>query len=75
MRALNASGACNDISDSAWRKSSLSAHNGNCVEVASPSGERVIVRDSKNPTSPPMITTAKGWSVFIHDIKSRAVRA
>ena len=33
----------------AWRKASLSAGNGECVEVAAAAGG-VAIRDSKNPT-------------------------
>lgn len=32
-----------------WRKSSFSSDNGMCVELATLSGNRFAVRDSKNP--------------------------
>jgi hypothetical protein len=37
--------------DSAWRKSSASNSNSNCVEVRG-QGDAVDVRDSKNPDGP-----------------------
>lgn len=55
-----------------WRKSSHSAHDGNCVEVAPLPGSRVAVRDSKNPRSSPAIVSSQDWSVFIDKIKNGA---
>jgi hypothetical protein len=39
-----------------WRKSSYSGAQSDCVEVGTV-GERVAVRDSKNPTGPALLLT------------------
>jgi hypothetical protein len=49
----------------AWRKSSYSGSEGNCVEVAwlAPA---TAVRDSKNPTGPVLTFPVRAWSSFLH---------
>jgi hypothetical protein len=54
-----------DDSCSTWIKSSLSAYNGNCVEVADLSGDSIRVRDSKNPRGPVLTFTSAEWDAFI----------
>jgi hypothetical protein len=44
-----------------WRKSSFSAEDANCVEVAGGSGV-VRVRDSKRPTGPTLAFTPDHWA-------------
>ena len=46
-----------------WRKSSYSLQ-GNCVEVAR-DGNRVLVRDSKDPLGPQLTFTPSGWAAFV----------
>jgi hypothetical protein len=48
-----------------WIKSSLSAYNGNCVEVAGLTGDRIKVRDSKHPRGPVLNFTPAEWDAFI----------
>jgi hypothetical protein len=51
-----------------WRKSSLSSHNGNCVEVAALPSNRVGVRDSQG-IGPVLIFSGEAWSTFMADVK------
>jgi hypothetical protein len=52
----------------AWRKSSYSNANGNCVEVAT-SDALVGVRDSKDPTGPVLAFSPEEWSAFLADVR------
>lgn len=38
-----------------WKKASASAAQGNCVEICSLPGQRVAVRDSKDPDGPVLV--------------------
>lgn len=49
-----------------WRKSSWSANNGACVEVAD--GPRV--RDSIDPDGPVLAFTAGAWRAFTAEVKA-----
>lgn len=53
----------------AWRKSSFSFSNSNCVEV-SDHGGTVRVRDSKDQTGPVLRFTAAEWAAFLAGAKA-----
>src|ERR1700757_4523181 len=53
-----------------WKKSSYSAADGNCMEVARLGGGYIGVRDSKNPALPALGYTAAGWRAFITSVKA-----
>ena len=56
-----------DFTGATWRKSSRSANNGQCVEVAFASGA-VGVRDSKNPNGPVLAFTSDEFSAFVSSV-------
>jgi hypothetical protein len=51
-----------------WKKSSRSASNGQCVEVAA-GEELVAVRDSKDTAGAVLSFDAATWRAFVADIK------
>ncbi|WP_433662678.1 DUF397 domain-containing protein [Nocardia sp. CA-128927] len=53
-----------DLTGAKWFKSSLSQGGDACVEVAFVDGERIGVRDSKNPTGPALVFTPGAWDAF-----------
>lgn len=57
-------GTTEGLSSAAWRKSSHSSNNDNCVEIAVVHGQ-VAVRDSKDPNGPALLFTAAEWDAFL----------
>lgn len=53
-----------------WRKSSRSYGAGQCVEVATPSRKRIVVRDSVNIRSTVLTFSATQWNDFVASIRS-----
>jgi Domain of unknown function (DUF397) len=56
-----------DLTGANWFKSSRSANNGQCVEVAFVNGQ-VAVRDSKNPAGPALVFSESAWTAFVHGV-------
>jgi hypothetical protein len=54
-----------------WFKSTRSASNGNCVEVAF-AVQMVAIRDSKDPTGPVLRFTRSAWQDFLTSIRAGA---
>jgi hypothetical protein len=53
-----------DLSDAQWRKSSFSAGENDCVEIAVLSCGARAVRDSKHPERESLRYTATEWEAF-----------
>lgn len=64
-----------DIWDGAtWRKSSWSAYNGACVEVARLRNGLTAVRDTKDAGRGPVLTfDVAAWRSFVDSVKNRDV--
>jgi len=59
-----------DLAGASWRKSTSSAANGSCVEVAHLQHGEVGVRDTKDKgTGPVLIFTCPEWDVFLSGVK------
>lgn len=52
-----------------WSKSSRSANNGACVEVAF-TPVVVAARDSKDPTGPALLFDRSAWTAFVSAVKN-----
>lgn len=58
-----------DLSQAIWRKASLSAHNGGCVEVAANLSGITAVRDSKRPDGGAHVVSREAFAEFLADVK------
>lgn len=59
-----------DFMSAVWRKSTRSQGGGDaCVEVANLDGV-VAVRDSKDPSGPPLVFNRQVWAVFANAAKT-----
>ena len=54
-----------DDEGQSWRKSTYSAGNGECVEVAASSGRWISIRDSKDPGGPVINCSADTFRSFL----------
>jgi hypothetical protein len=54
-----------DLTGAAWRTSSYSGAQGECVEVAPNLPHLVPVRDSKRPTGPALAFSPDAWRAFL----------
>ncbi|MEV4127781.1 DUF397 domain-containing protein [Nocardia sp. NPDC049707] len=59
-----------DLSGAAWFKSSRSASQDTCVEIAHLDGGMVGVRDSKDPMSPALVFSPAEWDAFTAGLQS-----
>ena len=58
-----------DLSRAVWRKASLSATNGGCVEIAANIPDVVAVRDSKSPEGGAHVVDQAVFAAFLADAK------
>jgi hypothetical protein len=58
-----------DLSQALWRKSSLSALNGGCVEVAVNLNDAAAVRDSKRPEGGAHVVDKAAFATFLRDVQ------
>lgn len=58
-----------DLSQAAWRKAALSAHNGGCVEVAANLRDVAPVRDSKRPEGGALVIERGAFAAFLDDAR------
>lgn len=65
---LPASSSRTGLALAAWRKSSYSGSQGNCVEVAEGFADAVAVRDSKNPDGPALVFARRAWTAFVGQV-------
>ncbi|MFE6979292.1 DUF397 domain-containing protein [Streptomyces sp. NPDC057682] len=57
-----------DLATAHWMKSSYSAGENDCVEIAILPGGARAVRDSKHPEREPLCSTASAWAAFVQGV-------
>ncbi|MGW0572955.1 DUF397 domain-containing protein [Streptomyces tauricus] len=62
--------AASDLGTEGWRKPWSGSNNGNCVEAKTLDGERVALRQSRDPNGPALIYPAFALAEFIKAAKS-----
>jgi hypothetical protein len=65
--------SANRLENTAWRKSSHSGAQGNCVELAWPGDEVVAVRNSRDPRGPVLVYARADLTAFLADMRNREV--
>jgi hypothetical protein len=65
-RSVNLDGA-------AWRKSSYTQNNGNCVEISDGFPGVMPVRDSKRPEGQALIFRIDAWASFVQSVKTGGI--
>lgn len=58
-----------NLTGAAWRRSSRSNAEGNCVEVADNLGTLVAVRDSRDVNGPVLVFAPATWTRFVRSVK------
>lgn len=61
------------LENTAWRKSSHSGAQGNCVELAWPGDEVVAVRNSRDPRGPVLVYARADLAAFLAGMRNREV--
>ncbi|MFF8417958.1 DUF397 domain-containing protein [Streptomyces sp. NPDC015680] len=59
-----------DPTQPAWRKSSYSSGNGQCLEIGDGVHDVTPVRDSKNAQGPLLVFRIGSWSTFLTAVKA-----
>jgi len=59
-----------DLSRATWRKASLSAQNGGCVEIAANLEDVIAVRDSKRPEGGAHVVGRAEFAALLADVKN-----